>query len=76
MKRERIEDLGCIKILIDQALDNNVFENILGEWSYIENIQDIDAMVETYNHILADICSLKLQLEQIQEYAEGFEDGI
>jgi len=76
MKRERIEDLGCIKILIEEALDHNVFENILGEWSYIENIPDIDSMIETYNLMLADLCTLKIQLEQIQDYANGFEVGI
>ena len=74
MKRERIEDLGCIKILIEQILDHNIFEYVLGQWSCVGKDQEFDHLIESYNHMLADLCDLKNKLKQIQDYAKGFED--
>ncbi len=57
MKRERIEDIGCIKILIDEALDSPLFD---GEEYGLNKIQD-----------LVDLRDLKTKLIQIQAYADG-----
>jgi len=72
MKRERIEDLGCIKILIEEALDCDLFEAN----------PSIDYLLSApyknekwaYSHFL-QIDELKIKLRQIQDYAKGFEDG-
>lgn len=56
MKRERIEDLGCIKILVDEALENDIF----------------DLFRESPDHrAVVALNQLKTKLMQIQAYADG-----
>lgn len=70
MKRERIEDLGAIRILIMEALDMDIFEDYkIMNLEYIQN-EHIEK-----RKLYCDLEDLKIKLEQIQDYANGFEDG-
>jgi len=71
MKRERIEDLGCIKILIEEALDCDLFEDIRS----IEYLLSAPRATDKWAYgIYSQINDLKIKLEQIQDYSKGFED--
>lgn len=69
MKRERIEDLGAIRILIMQALDNDIFEDYS-----IYNLESIPNEHIEKKKLYCDLEDLKIKLQQIQDYARGFED--
>ena len=62
MKRERIEDLGAIRILIMEALDSSAFEDMY----LLQNIEE-----PQLRYLFLYLSDLEIKLKQIQHYADG-----
>ena len=74
MKRDRLEELGAIRILINEALDNEIFENIDYTFGDYFKMHGLDLTVnDSASQYMLDICELKTTLFKIYELAEGDE---
>lgn len=75
MRRERLEDLGSIRVLINDALKNNIFQKCnekFGDYFEMHGLE-IQINEEASRHVM-DIAHLQKILNQINELSKGYEE--